>query len=254
MADKEKKGFFGNLADQMKDAIDQSRERAEAEAEAKPAAPAPGNVIGQIRERLNDLHEKQEEAASSSVSSAMNAIKEAQEAREKADAQTAATSNALAEAVRKAQETAKAEEAAKAEAAKAEAAKAEEVAKAEAAKAEAAKAEQRYTVQGGDTLGKISGRFYGDPAQWRRIYEANKAIIGNNPDVISVGQEFVIPDASTPLPAQRTYTVRSGDTMRAIAQRFYGDEMQWKRIYQANRDRIPNPDVIHVGQEFIIPE
>ncbi|ABX02885.1 LysM peptidoglycan-binding domain-containing protein [Herpetosiphon sp.] len=242
MADKEKKGLFGNLADQMKDAIEQSRESAE----AKPTAPAPGNVIGQMMERLHDIQEKQEEAASSSVSNAVNVIKDAQEAakeaREKAEAQSAATNNAVADALRQAQEAAKAQEVAKAEAAKAEAAKAE------------AAAEQRYTVQGGDTLGKISARFYGDAAQWRRIYEANRAIIGNNPDVISVGQEFVIPDASTPLPVQRTYTVRSGDTMRAIAQRFYGDEMQWKRIYQANRDRIPNPDVIHVGQEFIIPE
>lgn len=199
-----------------------------------------------MMERLHDIQEKQEEAASSSVSNAVNVIKDAQEAakeaREKAEAQSAATNNAVADALRQAQEAAKAQEVAKAEAAKAEAAKAE------------AAAEQRYTVQGGDTLGKISARFYGDAAQWRRIYEANRAIIGNNPDVISVGQEFVIPDASTPLPVQRTYTVRSGDTMRAIAQRFYGDEMQWKRIYQANRDRIPNPDVIHVGQEFIIPE
>ena len=39
-----------------------------------------------------------------------------------------------------------------------------------------------------------------------------------------------------------------------ILERFYGDEMKWKRIYEANRDKIKNPDVIHVGQEFVIPE
>ena len=53
--------------------------------------------------------------------------------------------------------------------------------------------------------------------------------------------------------SQRSYTVQPGDSLRAIAQRYYGDEMQWQRIYQANRDKIQNPDLIHPGQEFIIP-
>jgi LysM repeat protein len=62
--------------------------------------------------------------------------------------------------------------------------------------------------------------------------------------------------APAPAPAaqQRTYTVKSGDTMRRIAEHFYGDEMKWKRIYEANRDKIKNPDLIHPGQEFIIPD
>ena len=51
----------------------------------------------------------------------------------------------------------------------------------------------------------------------------------------------------------RFYTVQPGDSLRAIAQRYYGDEMQWKRIYEANRDKISNPDLIHPGQEFKIP-
>lgn len=55
-------------------------------------------------------------------------------------------------------------------------------------------------------------------------------------------------------PTQRRYTVQPGDSLRAIAQRFYGDEMKWKRIYEANRDSIHNPDLINVGQDFVIPE
>lgn len=55
-------------------------------------------------------------------------------------------------------------------------------------------------------------------------------------------------------PAPRTYKVAAGDTLGHIAQRFYGNAAQWKRIYEANRDQISNPDVIHPGQEFIIPE
>jgi len=51
----------------------------------------------------------------------------------------------------------------------------------------------------------------------------------------------------------RTYTVRSGDTLRKIAQRFYGDEMKWHAIRDANRDQLPNPDNIQVGQQLTIP-
>ncbi len=53
--------------------------------------------------------------------------------------------------------------------------------------------------------------------------------------------------------AQRTYTVNSGDNLTAIAQQVYGDGSQWQRIFEANRDKISNPDLIHPGQELIIP-
>lgn len=62
------------------------------------------------------------------------------------------------------------------------------------------------------------------------------------------------PDASAqPAAAERSYTVKSGDSLSAIAKREYGDAAQWKRIYEANRDTIDNPDLIHPGQELKIP-
>ena len=50
-----------------------------------------------------------------------------------------------------------------------------------------------------------------------------------------------------------TYTVKSGDTLSAIAKREYGDATEWRRIYDANRDQIDNPDLIRPGQELRIP-
>ena len=50
-----------------------------------------------------------------------------------------------------------------------------------------------YTVVSGDSLSKIAKNHYGDAAKWHQIYEANKAIIGTNPDHIEVGQELTIP-------------------------------------------------------------
>ncbi|MBD1398021.1 LysM peptidoglycan-binding domain-containing protein [Pontibacter sp. JH31] len=50
-----------------------------------------------------------------------------------------------------------------------------------------------YTVKSGDSLSKIAKHYYGDANAWKKIYEANKATIGDNPDLIKPGQQFVIP-------------------------------------------------------------
>lgn len=51
----------------------------------------------------------------------------------------------------------------------------------------------------------------------------------------------------------QTYTVKSGDSLSKIAKELYGDAGQWKKIHEANRDKIPNPDLIHPGDELVIP-
>lgn len=51
----------------------------------------------------------------------------------------------------------------------------------------------------------------------------------------------------------RTYTVKEGDSLSLIAQREYGDVDQWRRIFEANRDVIDDPDFIYPGQTLQIP-
>ena len=53
--------------------------------------------------------------------------------------------------------------------------------------------------------------------------------------------------------AARQYTVKSGDTLSKIAKEMYGDGAQWKKIHAANKAKIPNPDLIHPGDELTIP-
>ena len=60
--------------------------------------------------------------------------------------------------------------------------------------------------------------------------------------------------STAPADTGRTYTVKSGDSLSKIAKRYYGDANAWHRIYEANRDKIKNPDLIHPGQEFTIPD
>ncbi len=53
--------------------------------------------------------------------------------------------------------------------------------------------------------------------------------------------------------AGRTYKVQPGDTLSKIAKQFYGNANDYNRIFQANQDKLQNPDVIKVGQELVIP-
>jgi nucleoid-associated protein YgaU len=50
-----------------------------------------------------------------------------------------------------------------------------------------------------------------------------------------------------------TYTVKKGDTLSHIAKAHYGRASQWKRIFEANRDQLDDPDKIKPGQVLKIP-
>jgi nucleoid-associated protein YgaU len=54
-------------------------------------------------------------------------------------------------------------------------------------------------------------------------------------------------------PAATRYTVKPGDSLSAIAQRFYGT-MNWQKIYAANRGVVgSNPNLIRPGEVLTIP-
>jgi nucleoid-associated protein YgaU len=55
-------------------------------------------------------------------------------------------------------------------------------------------------------------------------------------------------------PTGKTYTVVKGDSLSKIAKREYGDMSKWRKIFEANRDVIDNPDLIEPGHNLIIPE
>jgi nucleoid-associated protein YgaU len=54
--------------------------------------------------------------------------------------------------------------------------------------------------------------------------------------------------------APRTYTVAKGDSLSKIAQQVYGRADRWKLIFEANRDLISDPDLIHPGQVLVLPD
>lgn len=50
-----------------------------------------------------------------------------------------------------------------------------------------------------------------------------------------------------------TYTVQEGDTLLLISEKFYGDGTKWRRIFDANRDVISDPDALKIDMKLKIP-
>jgi hypothetical protein len=51
----------------------------------------------------------------------------------------------------------------------------------------------------------------------------------------------------------RTYTVEAGDSLSKISKHFYGDAGQYMKIFNANRDKLSDPNDIQAGQQLTIP-
>jgi nucleoid-associated protein YgaU len=120
-------------------------------------------------------------------------------------------------------------------------------------------AERSYTVQSGDSLWRISGlpQIYNNPYRWPRLYITNRERLTdpNNPDLIEPGQVLQVPSPGT----SRYYSVQDGDSFTSIASdpAIYNDPYQWERLYNANRDRMLNPENPHLilpGMILEIPQ
>jgi phage tail protein X len=63
------------------------------------------------------------------------------------------------------------------------------------------------------------------------------------------------PAANQPAPAgARRHTVRAGDTLSSLAQRYYGNRSRWRDIYAANRGVMKSESDLKVGMELVIPK
>jgi nucleoid-associated protein YgaU len=73
----------------------------------------------------------------------------------------------------------------------------------------------------------------------------------SRPDFSNVkgGSSSTAPSAAT----EQVYEVVAGDSLSKISKKVYGDANQWRRIFDANRDQIKNPDLIQPGWKLKIP-
>jgi nucleoid-associated protein YgaU len=107
---------------------------------------------------------------------------------------------------------------------------------------------QWYHVEQGDTLSEIALWWYGRPAErwWRRIWLANRRVIGEDPNRIRESQWLKLPYLGF------SYHVERGDTLSQLAQWVYGDVNRWRQIHDAN-PWIRDPDQIQASWWIWIP-
>jgi LysM repeat protein len=82
-----------------------------------------------------------------------------------------------------------------------------------------------------------------------QIYAANKVPASGIAIIEQAYTDALIIHHESP----RSYTIRPGDTLSSIAQRFYGSAADWRGLYQVNRSVVRNPDVIYPGEVLDVP-
>lgn len=80
------------------------------------------------------------------------------------------------------------------------------------------------------------------------LWDAIKEAGGENPSDIMA--DIKVADESV----YARHTVESGESLSKIAKHYYKDPMKYNAIFQANRNILNNPDMIHPGQELVIPK
>lgn len=99
-----------------------------------------------------------------------------------------------------------------------------------------------HIVVAGETLSALALRFYGDAELYRLIATAGGIA---NPNVVKVGQRLVLPDFAR-------YTAVAGDTLSALASRYYADAELDRLI--AGSSGIAESSTLTAGQRLIIPD
>ena len=80
-----------------------------------------------------------------------------------------------------------------------------------------------------------------------RLWDEIKRVGGENPRDIQADIRVANHSYYT------KHTVEKGESLSKIAQKYYKDPMDYKRIFQANTDKLDDPNKIFPGQELTIP-
>jgi nucleoid-associated protein YgaU len=75
--------------------------------------------------------------------------------------------------------------------------------------------------------------------------------LGNVTGIASVDDRLTVVN---PEPEADFYEVKSGDSLSKIAKKYYGNAMEYNRIFEANKPMLKDPDKIYPGQMLRIPK
>lgn len=90
-------------------------------------------------------------------------------------------------------------------------------------------------------------------ASSRGAYEKAILMAGNVKGVTAVAADGLSAPAPEPEEKVEYYVIESGDTLSKIAKQYYGNAMDYPKIFEANREVIKDPDLIYPGQKIRIP-
>jgi LysM repeat protein len=92
--------------------------------------------------------------------------------------------------------------------------------------------------------------FMGAAPHVAALAQTSPHTITTSPRTITAHLDALVKPAT---PAARSYTVQPGDTLYGISQRYWGNGKYWPALYQANRSKISDPNLIYAGQVVTIP-
>ena len=118
-----------------------------------------------------------------------------------------------------------------------------------------------YVVEKGDSLWKIAEKKYNDGYAWTKIAKENDL---KNVSILYVGQKLKMPSDESVITSlemdtnnkieQGEYRVVKNDNLWKIAVRAYGDGYKWVNIYQVNKVKINNANLLEIGMILNIPK
>lgn len=89
--------------------------------------------------------------------------------------------------------------------------------------------------------------------EYREFGFKSVAVVSTGTITKSMAKAAAAPKIMKNPKANKTYTVKSGDTLWGIAKRFYGSGAKYSTIFNANKGKIKNPNLIYPGQVLTIP-
>src|SRR5262245_22816444 len=75
-------------------------------------------------------------------------------------------------------------------------------------------------------------------AEKNAIWDAIKTVSDWRNEVVADIKVVPKPGVDAPVSSMKTYTVKKGDTLSAIARDYLGDANEYMRIFEANRDQL----------------
>ena len=89
---------------------------------------------------------------------------------------------------------------------------------------------------------------------WDQIKLVDPTFSDLTADIDAPAAAAAAASAGGPSSTARSYTVQPGDSLSKISKQFYGDANKYMKIFEANKDKLSDPDKVRAGMELLIPQ